>query len=42
MGEVLPRDAYLGKIGAVLEARDEEDKDFVIVARIDAGATLGD
>jgi methylisocitrate lyase len=40
--EVLPRDEYLGKIGAVLEARNKEDKDFVIVARIDAGATLGD
>ena len=42
MGEVLPRDEYLGKIGAVLEARNEEDKDFIIVARIDAGATMGD
>jgi 2-methylisocitrate lyase-like PEP mutase family enzyme len=40
--EVLPRDEYLGKMGAVLEARDREDKDFVIVARIDAAATLGD
>ena len=40
--EVLPRDEYLGKMGAVLEARNKVDKDFVIVARIDAGATLGD
>lgn len=40
--EVLPRDEYLGKMGAVLEARDSEDKDFLIVARIDAAATLGD
>ncbi len=40
--EVVPRDEYFGKIGAVLEARDKEDKDFVIVARIDAAATLGD
>jgi 2-methylisocitrate lyase-like PEP mutase family enzyme len=40
--EVLPRDEYLGKIGAVLEARDTEDKDVVIIARIDAAATLGD
>ena len=40
--EVLPRDEYLGKMKAVMEARDKEDKDFVIIARIDAGATLGD
>ena len=40
--EVLPRDEYYGKIGAVLEARDKLDEDFVIVARIDAAATLGD
>jgi methylisocitrate lyase len=39
--EVLPRDEYLGKIGAVLEARDKEDKDFVICARTDAAPTLG-
>jgi 2-methylisocitrate lyase-like PEP mutase family enzyme len=32
----------LGKIGAVLEARDKEDKDVVVVARIEAGSTLGD
>jgi 2-methylisocitrate lyase-like PEP mutase family enzyme len=32
----------LGKIGAVLEARDKEDKDVIIVARIEAGSTLGD
>jgi 2-methylisocitrate lyase-like PEP mutase family enzyme len=42
MVEVLPRDEYLGKMRAVLEARNKEDKDFVIAARIDAGATLGD
>ena len=40
--EVIPRDEYLGKIGAVLEARDKEDKDVVVVARIEAGSTLGD
>lgn len=40
--EVLPRDEYIGKMSAVLEARDKEDKDFVIIARIDAGATMGD
>ncbi len=40
--EVVPRDEYLGKIGAVLEARDKEDKDVVIVARIEAGSTMGD
>ena len=40
--DVLPRAEYLGKIGAALEARDKEDKDFVIAARIDAGAMLGD
>jgi 2-methylisocitrate lyase-like PEP mutase family enzyme len=39
---VIPRDEYLGKIGAVLEARDKEDKDVVVVARIEAGSTLGD
>ena len=39
--EVLPRDEYIGKMGSVLEARNKEDKDFVIAARIDAGATLG-
>ena len=39
--EVLPRDEYLVKMGAVLEARNRDDKDFVIVARIDAAATLG-
>jgi len=31
--EVLSREEYLGKMGAVLEARDQEDKDFVICAR---------
>jgi 2-methylisocitrate lyase-like PEP mutase family enzyme len=40
--DVLPRDEYLGKMGAVVEARNKEDKDFIIVARIDAGATMGD
>ena len=40
--DVLPREEYFGKIGAVLEARNKEDKDFVIVSRIDAAATLGD
>ena len=39
--DVLPRNEYLGKMGAVLEARNKEDKDFVVVARIDAGATMG-
>jgi 2-methylisocitrate lyase-like PEP mutase family enzyme len=40
--DVLPRDEFLGKMGAVLEARNKEDKDFIIIARIDAGATMGD
>jgi len=40
--EVIPRDEYMGKIGAVLEARDKVDKDVVVVARIEAGSTLGD
>jgi methylisocitrate lyase len=40
--EVLPRAEYLGKMGAVLEARNKEDKDFIIISRIDAGATMGD
>ena len=40
--QVISRDEYLGKIGAVLEARDKEDKDVIIVARIEAGSTLGD
>jgi 2-methylisocitrate lyase-like PEP mutase family enzyme len=39
--EVLPRDEYLGKVGAVLEARDREDKDFFVCARTDAAPTLG-
>ena len=39
--EVLPRDEYLGKLGAVMDARDKEDKDFVICARIDAAPVLG-
>jgi len=29
-------------MGAVVEARNKEGKDFVIIARIDAGATMGD
>ena len=40
--EVLPRNEYLGKIGAVVEARNKEDKDFIIAARIDCAAKLGD
>jgi methylisocitrate lyase len=40
--EVLSQEEYLGKIGAVVEARNKDDKDFIIIARIDAGATLGD
>ncbi len=40
--EVISRDEYYGKVGAALEARDKEDKDFVLIARIDAGATPGD
>jgi len=40
--DVLSRDEFLGKMGAALEARDKEDKDFIIIARIDAGATMGD
>jgi len=39
--EVLPRDEFLGKLGAVMEARDKEDKDFVICARTDAAPVLG-
>jgi methylisocitrate lyase len=39
--EVLSRDEYLGKMGAVLEARDREDKDFVICARTDSAPVLG-
>jgi 2-methylisocitrate lyase-like PEP mutase family enzyme len=42
IGDVLPRDEFLGKMSAALEARDKEDKDCVIIARIDAGATMGD
>jgi 2-methylisocitrate lyase-like PEP mutase family enzyme len=40
--EVLPRDEYLGKMRAVLEARNQEDKDVIIVAVIEAGAMMGD
>jgi len=42
LADVLPMDEFLGKMDAVLEARDKEDKDFIIIARIDAGATMGD
>jgi len=40
--EVLPREEYYGKMRAAVEVRDKEDKDFVLVARIDSGAKLGD
>ena len=40
--DVLPRNEYLGKMSAAIEIRNKEDKDFVIVARIDSGAKLGD
>jgi 2-methylisocitrate lyase-like PEP mutase family enzyme len=40
--EVLSRDEYFGKMGAVVEARNNGDKDFVVIARIEAGALLGD
>jgi methylisocitrate lyase len=39
--EVLPREEFLGKLGAVLEARDREDSDFIICARTDAAPVLG-
>jgi len=39
--EVIPLDDYIGKLGAVMEARKKEDKDFFICARIDALRTLG-
>jgi methylisocitrate lyase len=39
--EVIPLDEYIGKLGAVMEAREKEDKDFFICARIDALQTLG-
>ena len=42
MLEVLPRAEYLGKMGAIVEARNGMDKDFLIFARIDAGALSGD
>jgi 2-methylisocitrate lyase-like PEP mutase family enzyme len=42
MLEVLPRAEYLGKMGAIVEARNGLDKDFLIFARIDAGALNGD
>ena len=42
MLEVLPRAEYLGKMGAIVEARNGMDKDFLIFARIDAGALNGD
>ena len=34
--EVIPIDEYVGKLGAVMEAREKEDKDFFICARTDA------
>jgi methylisocitrate lyase len=40
--EVLPIEEYLSKMGAIIEARNKEDRDFVIIARIDAGAVIGD
>jgi methylisocitrate lyase len=40
--EVLPIEEYLGKMGAIIEARNKEDRDFVVIARIDAGAVIGD
>ena len=40
--DVLPRNEYLGKMSAAVEVRNKEDKDFVLVARIDSGAKLGD
>jgi len=39
---VVSTDEYLGKMAAVLEARNEEDKDFFVVARLDTATTLGD
>jgi 2-methylisocitrate lyase-like PEP mutase family enzyme len=39
--EVLSRNEYIGKMGAVIEARNKLDKDFIVAARIDAGATMG-
>jgi methylisocitrate lyase len=38
---VISTDEYLGKMGAAVEARNKEDKDFVIVSRIEAIKTLG-
>ena len=40
--EVLPREEYYGKMRAAVEIRNKEDKDFILVARIDSGAKLGD
>ena len=40
--EVISRDEFLGKMGAVIEARNREDKDVLIVARIEAASTMGD
>jgi methylisocitrate lyase len=40
--EVLPQKEYLGKMGAIVEARNKLDKDFIIISRIDAGAVIGD
>jgi len=42
MLECLPREEYLGKMGAIIEARNGLDKDFLIFARLDDGALTGD
>lgn len=39
--EVIPDEEMIGKIGAAIEARNEEDPDFIIVARTDAIAVEG-
>ena len=40
--DVLPRAEYYGKMRAAVEVRNKEDRDFILVARIDSGAKLGD
>ena len=40
--DVLSLEEYLGKMGAVVEARNREDKDFIIIASLDAGVQVGD
>jgi 2-methylisocitrate lyase-like PEP mutase family enzyme len=42
MPKVVSRDVYFGKISAVLEARNKLDKDFVVIARTDAGNSMGE